>query len=65
MTNSAEPQQSFRDALTVIAIAILGVVAVISVPFIFLYHKEWALLSLACVIVMVFLRLTVTAQSRK
>lgn len=65
MMNSAEPQQSFRDALTVIAVAILGVVAVISVPFAFLYHKEWALLSLACVIVMVFLRLTGTAQSRK
>lgn len=65
MRTSAEPQQSFRGSLTVLAITILGVVAVLSVPLAFLYHKEWALLSLACVIVMVVLRLRVTAQSRK
>lgn len=65
MTTSAETQQSFRDSLAVIAIAILGVVAVISVPLAFLYQKEWALLSLACVTVMVILRLRGTAQSRK
>ena len=64
MATSPKPRQPYRDALTVIAIAILGVVAVISVPLAFLHQKEWALLSLVCIVLMVLLRPRGTAQSR-